>query len=207
MLKFVIISVRSLTQIKLHAPPEVKEVLDLMTIPVKITQYALESLVESFFRETEGNWRSERRYYTLKSGEVEEVVSEITIAFLLKGSRELVQLAEKHELADTNALVCGSQVSWVSNYSQPGRKPVTGSTVFGIRGNILYRDRGFATSKPVAAEYLMREAKTMHLRTEYGGSAFEEEIKLIGTNYRTRQTIISRAGEEIMIGQYLERRI
>jgi hypothetical protein len=54
---------------------------------------------------------------------------------------------------------------------------------------------------------LMREAKTMHLRTEYGGSAFEEEIKLIGTNYRTRQTIISRAGEEIMIGQYLERRV
>lgn len=178
-----------------------------MTTTPQIAQHAIESLVESFFQETEGNWRSERRYYTLKSGEVEEVISEIAIAFLPKGSVELVKLAQMHELDAATALVCGSQVTWVSNYSQPGRKPVTGSTVFGIRENILYRDRGFATSKPVAAEYFMREAKTMHLRTEYGGSAFEEEIKLIGTNYRTRQTIISRAGEEIMIGQYLERRV
>lgn len=178
-----------------------------MTTTPQIAQHAIESLIESFFQETEGNWRSERRYYTLKSGEVEEVISEIAIAFLPKGSVELVKLAQMHELDAATALVCGSQVTWVSNYSQPGRKPVTGSTVFGVRENILYRDRGFATSKPVAAEYFMREAKTMHLRTEYGGSAFEEEIKLIGTNYRTRQTIISRAGEEIMIGQYLERRV
>jgi CpeS-like protein len=53
----------------------------------------------------------------------------------------------------------------------------------------------------------MRDPKTMHLRTEYSGSVFEEEIKLIGAGHRTRQTIISRAGEEIMIGQYLERRM
>jgi hypothetical protein len=36
---------------------------------------------------------------------------------------------------------------------------------------------------------------------------FEEELKLIGENYRTRQTIISRAGEQQMIGQYLEKRL
>jgi hypothetical protein len=53
----------------------------------------------------------------------------------------------------------------------------------------------------------MRDEKTMCLRTEYSGNVFEEEIKLIGTQYRTRQTIISRAGEEVMIGQYLETRI
>jgi hypothetical protein len=45
------------------------------------------------------------------------------------------------------------------------------------------------------------------LKTEYGGSCFEEEIKLIGQKYRTRQNIISRSGEEVMIGQYLEQRI
>jgi hypothetical protein len=45
------------------------------------------------------------------------------------------------------------------------------------------------------------------LRTEYQGSTFEEELKLIGKNYRTRQTIISRAGEQQMIGQYLEKRL
>jgi len=44
-------------------------------------------------------------------------------------------------------------------------------------------------------------------RTEYNGSVFEEEIKQIGANYRTRQTIISRTAEHKMIGQYLEKRI
>lgn len=53
----------------------------------------------------------------------------------------------------------------------------------------------------------MRDARTLCLRTEYGGNAFEEEIKLIGTQYRTRQTIISRLGEEQLIGQYLEIRV
>ena len=47
----------------------------------------------------------------------------------------------------------------------------------------------------------------MTLRTEYSANVFEEEIKLVGSKYRTRQTIISRAGQEITIGQYLEQRI
>ena len=47
----------------------------------------------------------------------------------------------------------------------------------------------------------------MCLRTEYNSNVFEEEIKLVGSKYRTRQTIISRAGEEITIGQYLEKRV
>ncbi|MBF2065643.1 MAG: phycobiliprotein lyase [Calothrix sp. C42_A2020_038] len=178
-----------------------------MTASVQLAQQRLESLAEEFFEQSVGNWRSERRYYSLKSGEIEEVVSNITVRFIEKGSSELIQLAQMHELSDLTAMICGSQVTWESSYSQPGRKPTTGSTIFGIKENILYRDRGFATPKPVTAEYYLRDSKTMHLRTEYNGSVFEEEIKLIGTNYRTRQTIISRAGEEIMIGQYLETRI
>jgi len=43
--------------------------------------------------------------------------------------------------------------------------------------------------------------------TEYNGSVFEKEIRQIGPNYRTRQTIISRAAEHKTIGQYLEKRI
>jgi CpeS-like protein len=178
-----------------------------MTITIQTAQYTLESLAERFFEESEGNWHSERRYYTLKSGEIEEVTSHITVKFLERGNEQLIQLAQMHELSDSTAIICGALTTWESNYSQPGRKPTKGSTVFGIKGNILYRDRGFATPKPVTAEYQMRDPKTMHLRTEYSGSVFEEEIKLIGAGYRTRQTIISRAGEEIMIGQYLERRM
>lgn len=177
-----------------------------MPFSVDTTRIASESLAEVFFRETQGEWRSERRYYTLKSGETQEVVSEITIQFLAAGGDDLIQLAAMHGLSSQDPLLCGARVSWESDYVGTGRKPVKGSTIFGVRGEVLYRDRGFATSKPVTAQYLFRDPKTMTLHTEYNGSAFEEEIKLIGQRYRTRQTIISRAGEEIMIGQYLETR-
>ncbi|MDB9524627.1 phycobiliprotein lyase [Oscillatoria sp. CS-180] len=166
-----------------------------------------EPLVASFFRTCEGDWRSKRRYYTLNNGDVQEVISYITIRFLESGSDELHQLHAMHELPSSHSLVCGAQVTWESNYPQTNKKPVNGSTIFGIKGSTLYRDRGFATSKPVTADFTFRDARTMVLKTAYSGSSFEEEIKLIGDRTRTRQTIISRAGEEIMIGQYLEQRI
>ncbi|HSM82978.1 MAG TPA: phycobiliprotein lyase, partial [Nodosilinea sp.] len=57
-----------------------------------------EPLVQAFFRDTAGDWRSERRYYTLKSGETQAVVSQITIKFLEASAPELLQLAELHQL-------------------------------------------------------------------------------------------------------------
>jgi hypothetical protein len=168
---------------------------------------SIESLAKDFFQETESNWKSQRRYYSLnKNEEPQEVVSDIIITFLPRESPELIQLAKLHELENITDLIAGSKVTWHSHYIKEKSKPSKGSTIFGIAGNILYRDRGFATSKPVKALYNFSNPKTMSLITEYGGSKFEEEIKIIGSNYRTRQTIISRAGEELIIGQYLEKR-
>ncbi|MGI8933810.1 phycobiliprotein lyase [Leptolyngbya sp. BC1307] len=166
---------------------------------------AAEQQAIAFFKHSAGDWQSRRRYYTLASGETQEVISDITVCFLEGGHSDLVELAARHELGDP--LVCGAKVTWESNYITPSRKPSKGSTVFGIRGDVMYRDRGFATPKPVTADYRFTSERTMVLRTEYNGSAFEEELKLIGDKYRTRQTIISRAGEEVMIGQYLETRV
>lgn len=178
-----------------------------MTSLIQFTQTAEESLIAAFFRESEGNWRSERRYYTLPDGETKEMVSMIAIWFLEQGCPELVRLGKMHEMEDPGAMICGSYVEWNSTNSVTGRKESKGSTIFGALGKILYRDRGFATPKPVTAQYSFTNPKTLCLRTEYNGSVFEEELKLIGDNYRTRQTIISRAGEQQMIGQYLEKRI
>ena len=118
-----------------------------------------------------------------------------------------MELAKLHELETLDALVCGTLVSWESTYTDGSSKPTVGSTTFGILGDKLYRDRGFATSKPIIATCSFINPQTMTLHTEYSGSVFEEEIKLVGTQYRTRQTIISRAGKELTIGQYLEKRI
>ena len=165
-----------------------------------------ELLVAKFFRSSVGNWLSERRYYTLPAGATQEVVSEIAIEFLAPGCLELQELAQLHGL-DKFALTCGSKIEWDSKDSVTGKKASTGSTLFGALGNILYRDRGFATPKPITAIYHFPHPDTMCLKTEYQNSVFEEEIKLVGEKYRTRQTIISRAGEQVTIGQYLEKRI
>jgi hypothetical protein len=165
-----------------------------------------EPLITAFFRDTAGEWNSERRYYTLDSGQTQEVTSHITIQFLDHGDAQLLHLAELHGLDGSQALICGTMVAWESHYPGTGRKPVSGKTVFGAKGTTLFRDRGFATSKPVQAQYLFRDDRTLQLKTEYNDSSFEEEIRLIGQRYRTRQTIISRAGSEVMIGQYLETR-
>jgi len=161
-----------------------------------------------FFQNCQGEWKSQRRYYTLTNEvEPEEVISFIQIHFLETDSEELTKLAQLHQVEDVNFFAGGAKVTWESNYINKVRKLSQGSTIFGIRDNFLYRDRGFATPKPVKAEYKMLNTQTLYLKTEYNNSKFEEELKLIGKNYRTRQTIISRAGEEIMIGQYLEVRI
>jgi hypothetical protein len=178
-----------------------------MTFQPQITQLCSESLVKEFFQQSEGDWRSQRRYYTLKDGETQEVVSFLTVQFLEPGNEELIKLARLHEMVNETAFTCGALTTWESNYIGPIPKQTKGSTVFGVLGTALYRDRGFSTSKPIIAQFVMRDPKTMCLRTEYSGNVFEEELKLIGTQYRTRQTIISRAGEEQMIGQYLEQRL
>jgi hypothetical protein len=166
---------------------------------------AVEPQAIQFFQDSVGKWRSERRYYTLKSGLIQEVVSDLSVAFLVADCEELLALSALHD--DRPSLICGLRITWDSHYAGPSKKSIQGETIFGLQGDQLYRDRGFATDKPVTGDLQFPNPRTMVLRTEYDGSAFEEEVKLISDRYRTRQTIISRAGEEQMIGQYLERRV
>jgi hypothetical protein len=164
-------------------------------------------LIANFFQRSVGEWRSERRYFTLPDGKVQEVESLITIEYLAQGCRELTELAQLHGLEDETVMTCGAAVTWDSTNSILGKEMSKGSTLFGIEGAVMYRDRGFATPKPITATFSFSNPETLALRTEYQGSVFEEEVKLIGTKYRTRQTIISRSGEQQMIGQYIEKRL
>jgi len=147
-----------------------------VTSRLQLVQLSDESLIAEFFQLSAGKWRSERRYYTLPDGETKEMVSLITIRFLEQGDSELQQLAQLHKLSDLEAIVCGACVAWESKDSVSGQKQSKGSTLFGVKGTTLYRDRGFATSKPVTAEYYFPSPKTLCLRTDYNGSVFEEEV-------------------------------
>lgn len=181
--------------------------VSLMHNVVQLANSQAVEQITAFFQETVGDWHSQRRYYTLKEGLTQEVESLLSIEWLDPQGEQLRHLAQLHDLSDRDRLHCGVRVTWESTYCNTDRKPAVGSTVFGVWGDLLLRDRGFATAKPVTATYSFPHERTLCLRTEYNNSRFEEELKLIGTQYRTRQTIISRAGQEIMIGQYLEKRI
>ncbi|NJR38408.1 MAG: phycobiliprotein lyase [Leptolyngbyaceae cyanobacterium CSU_1_4] len=198
--------------LQLSNKPSVKQqALNLSSEDISVTlslqALALEPIIAQFFQRSVGHWHSDRRYYTLPHGDTKEMVSFITIRFLSQGCDSLRHLAQLHELPDATLITCGTEVTWDSKDSVSGQKQSQGSTLFGVSGDLLYRDRGFATPKPITAKYTMANPETLTLRTEYKGSVFEEEVKLVGQNYRTRQTIISRAGEQQMIGQYLEKRI
>lgn len=178
-----------------------------MTAKLQQTHLTEVQLIEQFFQQTSGAWRSQRHYYTLPKGDTQDILSLITIRFLPQGCEELIHLAQLHELADTTAITCGSFVTWYSTDTHSGKQVSEGTTIFGVLGNHLYRDRGYATKQPVAATFRMADPHTLQLRTEYNRSLFEEEIKLVGDRYRTRQTIVTKAGEQQLIGQYLETRI
>ena len=177
------------------------------THPVEAPTDRLARLISDFFIRSTGEWRSERRYFTLPDGKVQEVESLLKIQVLSQGCSELRELAKLHDLEDETLMTCGAFVSWDSKNSIVGKPMSVGSTIFGIHGAVMYRDRGFATPKPITATFSFSNPETLALRTEYQGSVFEEEVKLIGDKYRTRQTIISRSGEQQMIGQYIEKRI
>ena len=83
-----------------------------MSFSVDTDRRLAEPLITAFFQGTSGAWRSERRYYTLKSGETQEVVSQINIEFLPAGSPALLQLAELHRLDRRQPLICGTTVTW-----------------------------------------------------------------------------------------------
>jgi hypothetical protein len=168
---------------------------------------SISSLTYRFFERSAGRWTSQRRYYTLNVHEPQEVESAIEIDFLDADHPDLATLAAAHGLP-AGALRAGTNIRWESRYLKATRKPATGSTTIGVGdGDLIYRDRGFSSPEPVTAAVSFVNPDTMHLVTTYGNSIFEEEIKLVGDKYRTRQTIATRAGEEVLIGQYLETRI
>jgi CpeS-like protein len=177
------------------------------SVPSDAALDSIGPLVCRFFERSAGRWMSQRRYYTLNVHEPQEVESVIDIDFLEADHPDLNALAAAHGLP-VGTLRAGTNIRWESRYLTATRKPATGFTTIGVGdGDWIYRDRGFSSPEPVTAAVNFVNPDTMRLVTTYGHSVFEEEIKLVGDKYRTRQTIATRAGEEVLIGQYLETRI
>ncbi|MBC1238066.1 phycobiliprotein lyase [Nostoc sp. 2RC] len=165
------------------------------------------SLIKTFLQESEGNWSSERRYYALPNGKVKEIKKTVAMRFLDQGSPELTELAQLHELDEDAVMTCGSYVEWNNVDITTGEEGSKRWTVLGSLGTTMYFGRNFPVPKLVVAEYYFRDPKTIYLWTEENGALFEEELRFVGKNYRTRQTVISRGGVQQMIAQYMEKLI
>ncbi|MBD2612906.1 MAG: phycobiliprotein lyase [Nostoc sp. ZfuVER08] len=165
------------------------------------------SLIKTFLQESEGNWSSERRYYALPNGKVKEIKKTVAMRFLDQGSPELIELAQLHELNEDAVMTCGSYVEWNNVDITTGEEGSKRWTVLGSLGTTMYFGRNFPVPKLVVAEYYFRDPKTIYLWTEENGALFEEELRFVGKNYRTRQTVISRGGVQQMIAQYMEKLI
>ncbi|MBD2383882.1 phycobiliprotein lyase [Cylindrospermum sp. FACHB-282] len=166
-----------------------------------------DSQITTFLQESEGKWYSERRYYALPNGKIKDVKKIVSMRFLEQGSAELIDLAKLHELPEEATIRCGSYVEWSNIDLDTGDEGSKRWTVLGTLGTTMYFGRNFPVPRLVIAQYYFRDPKTIYLWTEENGSLFEEELKLIGKNYRTRQTVISRAGHQQMIAQYMEKLI
>lgn len=171
----------------------------------EIASQEQETLIKNFLQESNGDWCSQRRYYALPNGKIREITKTVTMRFLEQGTPELIDLAKLHELEESAQLTCGSYVEWNTVDSETGEQGSKRWTVLGSLGTTMYFGRNFPVPKLVVAEYYFRDPKTIYLWTEENGALFEEELKMIGKKYRTRQTVISRGGEQQMIAQYLEK--
>ena len=81
----------------------------------------LDQLISDFFIRSTGEWRSERRYFTLPDGKVQEVESLLKIQVLTQGCAELRELARLHDIEDEMLMTCGAFVSWDSKNSILGK--------------------------------------------------------------------------------------
>lgn len=188
--------------------------MPLATAPVVPSH--LEQKAAEFFQASVGTWHSQRRYHTLSSGATQDAVCTIQVLWLDPHGSELLQLAHCHgfhpEQDPSQAFVAGVQISWESHYLVDGVKQpnphrnMKGSSCFGILGDRLYRDRGFATTDPVTSRYSFPQDRTLLTETAYDGSSFVEECKLISPRHRTRQTLICRQGVPQVVAQYVETR-
>jgi hypothetical protein len=167
----------------------------------------LESKALQFFQETAGHWRSQRRYYHLNNGLVQEGISFLKIHFLESNCLELQQLAEVHDLDRLECFVGGVKVAWESQDAKTGQHTSSGICVFGLHHDRLYRDRGFSTPQPLIATYHLADPKIFAFRSEYNRSVFEEECRLVDTEYRMRHIVAYKEGEAQMIAQYFETRL
>ena len=145
------------------------------------------SKVFDWFKRSEGEWISNRRYYYESSGKNQLVKSDLA-----------VELTESKDNEFKVKLIWDSTGDISSNGEM--------LCEFDSDNSILHRNVGYMTSDPTDSYVTMLDEDTILFKTEYDGMVFREEIRLIDEDIRLRQTLGWKNSTVILAGQYYEKR-
>lgn len=138
-------------------------------------------IARKFLRRTCGSWTSERRY-------------------LFAPSFKPVNMTTKFSITELTGDVF--QVLWEGNTS--------GTMELTLDGNTLHRSRDYFGDGANSSEIEVIDQDCIVLRTEYDGTRFREEVRLIEEDcFRLRQTVgyNVETGQLVLAGQYFESRL
>jgi len=133
---------------------------------------------EEWFERSVGDWVSHRRYLSGK----QRVVDNLSVHFtLMKEGESCFKLI------------------WCSERNG-------GEMGFIIKGDVLERSRSYYNEEGNTTRMEMIDEDTVVFWSAYDGQEFREEIRLIDGG-RLRQTVATKNGKVMLVGQYWEERI
>ncbi|MBD2635354.1 phycobiliprotein lyase [Limnothrix sp. FACHB-881] len=155
-----------------------------------------------YFRQSAGQWQSQRVTHHLAFRRAEVGESEIQVEMLEVTDPRLAEICQMYDI-DPAAAAGGALVTWKSLMAWDASEEDNheGQTVMVIvpdatndrRGKLL-RERGYAETAPVAGEYHLDEEGGMVLTTEYETMSSVERFWFPNPDLRMRTSVLKRFG-------------
>ena len=154
-----------------------------------------------FFRQSAGDWHSQRTTHHLAFRRSETGNSQIHVENLSLDHFKILEICSMHNI-DPSEASGGSFVSWDGSMSWDKEdENHTGSTVFVLvpeknnpqKGSLL-RERGYAEIVPVAGQYYIDKENALVLITEYETMSVFERFWFINSDTRLRTSTVKRFG-------------
>ena len=154
-----------------------------------------------FFRQSSGEWKSQRTTHHLPFRRAETGGSQIHVETLSPDHAKVLEICELHGV-DPSGAVGGAFVSWDGSMSWDKQdENHQGTTVFVLipdpsdsqKGTLL-RERGYAEIVPVAGHYYMDTENALVLVTEYETMSIFERFWFVDPDTRLRTSTVQRFG-------------
>ncbi|AZB72363.1 phycobiliprotein lyase [Synechococcus elongatus] len=154
-----------------------------------------------FFRQSAGQWRSQRTTHHLAFRRAENGDSSIFVEALEKTDPRVVEICTMHAV-DPATAIGGAYVSWQGSMDWDREaEGHSGTTVFALvpddasgRSGQLLRERGYAEIVPVIGRFDLDDNNNLNLITDYETMSAVEQFWFMGPNLRLRASTVTRFG-------------